>query len=85
MCSSKEMTSLKKKILTEMKPSDPDWEKALREAMPGRMILTLKRSGEWKARGVKQGFREDKIAVDGPDFSYYSNVVKFHTVRLALA
>ena len=56
-----------------------------RVATPGRMLLDIKRSGQWKARAVKQGFREDKASADGPDFSYYSNVVKFAAVCIALA
>ena len=53
-------------------------------ATPGRILLDIKRLGKYKARGVKQGFRENKLVADGPDFNYYSHVVKFDTVRAAL-
>ena len=81
----KELSSLLSTILTEMSPEDKDWEVAIEQATPGRWILDVKRSGAWKVRGVKQGFREDKVMSDGPDFNYHANVVKFVTVRLILA
>ena len=81
----KEMASLLKTILTEVFPEDKDWEICILKATSGRMLLDIKRSGQWKARAVKQGFREDKSTADGPDFSYYSNVVKFGAVRITLA
>ena len=81
----KELNSLLSTILTEMSPEDKDWEVAIEQATPGRWILDVKRSGAWKVRGVKQGFREDKVMSDGPDFNYHANVVKFVTVRLILA
>ena len=81
----KELNSLTSTILTELYDSDPDYEIAVREATPGRILLDIKRSGMYKCRGVKQGFREDLIATDGPDFNYASSVVKFSSVRTALA
>ena len=33
--------------------------------------------GTWKARLVKQGFREDKATADGPDFNYFAHVGSF--------
>ena len=81
----KELNSLTSTILTELYESDPDYEIAVREATPGRILLDIKRSGIYKCRGVKQGFREDLIATDGPDFNYASSVVKFSSVRTALA
>jgi hypothetical protein len=47
-------------------------------------LLDIKRSGEYKARGVKQGFLEDREFSDGPDFNYYAHVAKFLIVRVAL-
>jgi len=35
-----------------------------------------------KARGVKHGFKESREA-DGPNFNYYSHVVKLYTVRMS--
>ena len=80
----KELNSLQQTILTQVTSEDLDWSQAVSTATPGRLILDIKRSGMYKVRGVKQGFRENKELADGPDFNYYSNVVKIHAVRLAL-
>ena len=81
----KEIGSLTRTILTEITPQHKNWYKAVQQAIPGRSLLDIKRSGEWKARIVKQGFKEDKSTADGPNFNYYSNVVRFSAVRAALA
>ncbi len=75
-----ELSSLQKTILREIHPDDPDYDLAVRTATPGRILLDIKRSGRFKARAVKQGFKEDKELADGPDFNYYSNVVKLGAV-----
>ena len=80
----KELTSLQKTILTEITDAHPEWFTAKQKAVPGRILLDIKRSGEYKARGVKQGFKEDKETADGPDFSYYSHVAKLLSIRIAL-
>jgi hypothetical protein len=80
----KELTSLQKTILTEITDAHPEWFTAKQKAVPGRILLDIKRSGEYKARGVKQGFKEDKETADGPDFSYYSHVAKLLSIRVAL-
>ena len=49
-----------------------------------RELLEFKRSGVWKARVVIQGFREDKLALDGADFIYSSHVVGLAAVRRAI-
>jgi hypothetical protein len=54
------------------------------KACPGRFIGTHKRDDEIKARGVKQGFKEDIAFTDGPDFNYYSHVAKMASVRSVL-
>ena len=79
-----ELDSLCKTILEEILPSDSGWETSVECATPGRILLDIKRSGKYKARGEKQGFRENKLVADGPDFNCYSHVVKFDTVRAAL-
>ena len=79
-----ELSSLQKTILTEIFEGDPEYEIAVKESTPGRLLLDIKRSGKYKARGVKQGFREDKAKTDGPNFDYYSSVVKFQAVRTCL-
>ena len=80
----KEKQSLCSTILTRMTEDDADWEIALEQAITGRYILTIKRNGIVKARGVKQGFKEDKATADGDNFIYYSHVAKFDTVRISL-
>ena len=80
----KEKRSLCNTILERMSEDDDDWEIALKEATPGRYILTIKRNGIVKARGVKQGFKEDKTTADGADFNYSSHVAKFNSIRMAL-
>jgi len=50
---------------------------------PCRVLLSLKRDGTWKARCVIRGDLEDKVALDGSDFSYFSNVSRMSTVRLS--
>ena len=80
----KEMDSLLSTILTEVTPVDADYDDAVNLATPGRLLLDIKRDGSYKARGVKQGFKEDKVQADGPDFSYYSHVAKLTTVRMTV-
>ena len=63
---------------------NPDYAKAKLEAITGRILLDLKRNQTYKARGVKQGFKEDKTVADWPDFNYYSHVAKLYTARMAL-
>ena len=66
----KEITSLCKNILTELGPESPDWDQAQRQATSCRMLLAIKRDGTVKCRLVKQGFKENLLEVDGPDFLY---------------
>ena len=54
-------------------------------AVTGRILLDVKRSGAFKARGVKQGFKECRATADGPDFNYYSHVAKLQSVHLRTA
>ena len=79
-----EMESLLSTILTEIFPDDPKFEEALKLATPGRLILSTKRTGKYKARGVKQGSKENKLVADGQDFNYYSHVAKLMSVRMAV-
>ena len=71
-----EMKSLQATILTEMSPDDPEYSKALELATPGRLLLAITCNGMYKARGVKQGFK------DGPDFNYHAHVAKFNSIRM---
>ena len=71
-------------ILTRIDPDDPEFEKAKELATPGRILLDIKRSGIYKARAVKQGFKEDKAKADGADFNYHAHVAKLASVRTSL-
>ena len=81
----KEITSLCENILTPLSEQSGDWSIAIKTATNCRLLLSVKRDGTVKCRLVKQGFRENLLLTDGPDFNYSSNVVKLHTVRMALA
>ena len=70
-------------ILELINPGHPEYSIALNDAVSGRYLLDERRSGMWKARGVKQGFKEDR-AVDGAGFVYYSHVVRLYTIRISL-
>ena len=80
-----EKKSLQSTILIPVGPNHPEYDVARRDAVSGRYILDLKRAGAWKARGVKQGFKEDKLTADGPGFVYYAHVAKLMTVRMLLS
>ena len=73
-----------KSILTKLDSSHPNYELAKKEATNGRWLLSVKRSGVYKCRGVKQGFREVLEEADGPGFMYNSHVARFSSVRMAL-
>ena len=78
----KEMASLEKTILRKIDPATyANMEKARKEATSCRVLLDVKRNGTVKARAVKQGFKEDKVTADGPNFNYYSHVAKMDTIR----
>ena len=79
-----EMASLLSTILIPIDTDHPEYHDALRLATPGRILLDIKRSGLFKARGVKQGFKEDLTQADGPDFNYYAHVAKLMSVRATL-
>ena len=80
----RELESLTSTILIPLDPSHPEYQDALRLATPGRVLLDVKRSGIYKARAVKQGFKEDKEQADGPDFNYYAHVAKLISIRTAI-
>ena len=71
--------------LVALIPGSPDWEEAVKSktTTPCRVLLDFKRDGTWKCRVVTRGDLEDKVALDGPDFHYYSNVSRISTVRCA--
>ena len=61
-------------VLRELHPGDAEMTAAKQRATQCRFILEFKRTGIWKVRMVVQGFREDKLALDGFGFNYSSNV-----------
>ena len=79
-----EITSLLDKILVHIPKNHPEREIAEKTATPGRALLDFKRSAKYKGRIVKQGFKEDKVAMDGEGFNYYSHVCEFQSVRASL-
>ena len=78
----KERDSLLDTVLVPISKDDSNYAKYYDLAITGRYLLDIKRSGRYKARGVKQGFKEDKITADGPGFNYYSHVTKLDTFRM---
>ena len=61
--------------------STEEYERARKESTSGRFLLDVKRSGKMKARGIKQGFKEDKETADGFDFNYYLHMAKLTSAR----
>ena len=78
-----ELDMMNDTILVNLKPGHPEYQRAVKEAINSRLLLDIKRNGRWKARLVKQGFRECK-SVDGPGFEYHASVASLNTVRVAL-
>ena len=79
-----EINSLEGSILEELTPDHPDYEESLRHAISGRFLLDLRKSNEYKVRGVKQGFKENKAIADDPGFVYYSHMAKLQVIRMIL-
>jgi hypothetical protein len=79
-----ERSSLEGSILKQLCDGDANFAQAVLEATSGRWLLDIKRTGKFKCRGVKQGFKEDKNFADGPDFNYYAHVAKLISMRSAL-
>jgi hypothetical protein len=79
-----EMESLMSTILKEIQPGDPDYSDAVNLSTPGRLLLDRRRTGKLKSRGVKQGFKEDRIQADGPGFNYYAHVAQMASVRMTV-
>jgi hypothetical protein len=71
-------------ILTRIDEHHPRYEEAVKDAVPGRFLLDVKRNGKYKGRGVKQGFKEDLATTDGVNFNYYAHVAKLMTIRAML-
>ena len=63
-----EKDSLLSTILIHIPKDHAEYAIAFKEAISGRYILDYKRASVWKTRGVKQGFKENKLTADGPGF-----------------
>ena len=55
----REITSLEKHILRKVRPGDPEYDRAVKESCSGRYLGARRRDEAIKARGVKQGFKEN--------------------------
>lgn len=80
-----EKDSLQSTILIPIPKDHAEYAVAVKEAVSGRYILDFKRASVWKTRGVKQGFKENRLTADGPGFIYYAHVAKLRTVRMLLS
>ena len=73
-----ERDSLLSTVLTLVEKDDPEYDKLYQMAVTGRYLLDVRCNEAYKTRGVKQGFKENKITADGDGFNYYSHVVKLY-------
>ena len=76
-----ELNSLLSTVLREVKEGDAEWDAARANHTTCRALLEWKRQGLWKCRVVIQGHKENKLALDGPDFEYASDVVGLTAIR----
>ena len=76
-----ELDSLTSTVLREIKEGDKEWEAARTNNTTCRALLEWKRQGLWKVRVVIQGHKENRVALDGPDFQYASDVVGLTAIR----
>ena len=68
-------------VLQELEVGDAEHDKAVKYATGGRCLLEFKRVGCFKVRTVVQGFKENKLYLDGPDYDYAANVCELAVVR----
>ena len=80
----KEIQGLGSTVCTWIDEGTPEYEKCLRDGTKCRALLSIKRSGCYKARIVKQGFKED-LKNDGEFFNYYAGVVSLASIRLMVS
>ena len=76
-----EVDSLTSTVLREIKEGDDEYETARNNHTTCRALLEWKRQGLFKCRIVIQGHKEDRVALDGPDFQYASDVVGMTAIR----
>jgi hypothetical protein len=80
----KEVTDLTDRALTPIPSTHPEYAAAQQGATPARPILGVKRDGRWKTRICVRGDLQDKEALDGPDFVYYTEASQAASVRSLL-
>jgi len=76
-----EWDALLSTVLRELEVGDAEHAKAVKYATGGRCLLEFKRVGCFKVRTVVQGFKENKLYLDGPDYDYAANVCELAAVR----
>ena len=76
-----EWDALLSTVLRELEVGDAEHDKAVKYATGGRCLLEFKRVGCFKVRTVVQGFKENKLYLDGPDYDYAANVCELAAVR----
>ena len=80
----KEIDSLCKWVLVPIPKGHKLRANAKAEAVTGRALCDIKRNTNYKGRIVKHGFKEDKVAMDGPNFNYQSHVCEFISARASI-
>ena len=73
-------------VMVELRPGTAKYATALKSSSTTstRVLLDVKRNGEFKARIVVRGDKENKEAVDGKDFRYYAVTADLTLVRMML-
>jgi hypothetical protein len=80
----KEVADLVTRALDPVGPDHPEFAAACDIATPARAILSVKRDGRWKTRICVRGDLQDKVAMDGPDFVYYTEASQAASFRALL-
>ena len=73
-------------VMVELRPGTAKYATALASpnTTPTRVLLDVKRNGEFKARIVVRGDKENKEAVDGKGFLYYAVTADLTLIRMML-
>ena len=76
-----EWDALLSTVLQELEVGDAKHAKAVKYTTGGRCLLEYKRVRCFKVHTVVQGFKENKLCLDGPDYDYAANVCELAAVR----
>ena len=73
-------------VMVELQPGTAKYATALTSpnTTPTRVLLDVKRKGEFKARIVVRGDKENKEAVDGKGYNYYAPTAHMTEMRMVL-